>query len=162
MSLTDSLRNTMTKLTIYYSIQNGGDGSAYPIFMDTRKLAEWDQNHLDEGWGEDCWGELDIMYDYQITIEKVLTTISYYLYKELDDWWDAEDRAEFESEFFPDGLPKFKARILGGCDRYYYVFVDDVRQYRARGWNRETKKLEISEAGLVKFQKTLDGLGHND
>ncbi len=54
MNLTDNLRNTMTKLIIYYSIQNGGDGSAYPIFLDSRKLAEWDQDPMcadGEGWG---------------------------------------------------------------------------------------------------------------
>jgi len=34
------------KFVIHYSVQNGGDGSAYPQFMESSKLAEWDQNHM--------------------------------------------------------------------------------------------------------------------
>ncbi len=100
------------------------------------------------------------MSESPITVEKVLSTIGYYLYKELDEWWSDADKSAFESEFFPDGLPNFKALIQNSCDQYYYVFVDGIQQYKERGWSR--KKFEISEAGLVKFQKTLDGLGHND
>lgn len=37
------------KLTIYYSVENGGDGSAYPRLFDTEKLAEWHQNNQYEG-----------------------------------------------------------------------------------------------------------------
>jgi hypothetical protein len=41
----------MNKKVIYYSIRNGGDGSAYPYFYESEELAEWDQEHLTEGWG---------------------------------------------------------------------------------------------------------------
>ena len=149
------------KLRIYYSIQNGGDGSAYPEFMDTRGLAEWDQDHMVEGWAETCWGELDIVSDSPITIEKVQSTIGYYLEKEVDDWWESGNKTAFEAEFFPLGVPKFEAKILEGCDQYYYVFVDGVQHYKERGWNRETG-FEISVGGLEEFQKTLDKLSHNE
>ena len=42
----------MYKLTLWYSVQNGGDGSAYPSFFETKELAEWDQDNQDEGFGE--------------------------------------------------------------------------------------------------------------
>ena len=35
-------------MKIWYSVLNGGDGSAYPVFMTTKELAEWDQDHMDE------------------------------------------------------------------------------------------------------------------
>lgn len=39
------------KLKIFYSVQNGGDGSAYPKLMESKELAEFDQEYMDEGWG---------------------------------------------------------------------------------------------------------------
>ena len=51
------------KLTIYYSIDNCGDGPAYPRLYDTKELAEWHQEHLDEGWGEPCTGEIVVEGD---------------------------------------------------------------------------------------------------
>ncbi len=149
-------------LRIYYSIQNNGNGSASSKFMDSRELAEWDQDHLDEGWGDESWGELDMVSATPITVEKVMSTIGYYIWKETDEYWTYTDRDEFESKFFPSGLPKFEARMLEGCDKYYYVFVAGVQHYRERGWSRKAKKFEISEAGLVKFQKTLDKLGQHE
>lgn len=51
------------KLTLYYSVQNGGDGSAYPQFMESLELAEWDQDHASEGWGESCTGSITLESD---------------------------------------------------------------------------------------------------
>jgi len=31
----------MHKLTLYYSVSNGGDGSAYPQFCETEAIAEF-------------------------------------------------------------------------------------------------------------------------
>ena len=45
---------------IWYSVENSGDGSAYPIFMESKELAEWHQRHLFEGWGEECIGCLTL------------------------------------------------------------------------------------------------------
>jgi hypothetical protein len=59
------LRNT------WYSIQNGGDGSAYPLFFRTEAEAERDQaihngelpdedgEFAQEGWAESCYGKVD-------------------------------------------------------------------------------------------------------
>lgn len=53
----------MARLTLYYSVSNGGDGSAYPQWFETRELAEIDQelqSMFGEGWGESCTGEIVI------------------------------------------------------------------------------------------------------
>ena len=44
------------KTEFWYSVENGGDGSAYPIFMESRELAVIHQKYLIEGWGEECIG----------------------------------------------------------------------------------------------------------
>lgn len=49
----------MKKVTVWYSIQNGGDGSAYPAWFLTEKEAEKDQIDMDEGWGEPCIGSVE-------------------------------------------------------------------------------------------------------
>jgi hypothetical protein len=45
--------------TVYYSVSNCGDGSAYPQFFDEADLADAHQEYIvTEGWGEDCVGTL--------------------------------------------------------------------------------------------------------
>jgi hypothetical protein len=63
------------KKRLYYSIQNGGDGSAYPRWMESEELAEWDQRHMDEGWGEPCCGYLEVESDSEITFNEEITTV---------------------------------------------------------------------------------------
>lgn len=64
------------KTTIWYSVENGGDGSAYPIFYETEKLADWDQNQQEEednGWAEHCVGCLTIEHYGPMSVDKVIT-----------------------------------------------------------------------------------------
>ncbi len=49
----------MEKIKIWFSIQNGGDGSAYPDWFLTEEEAENDQENMDEGWGEPCTGMVE-------------------------------------------------------------------------------------------------------
>jgi hypothetical protein len=63
------------KKRIYFSIQNGGDGSAYPRWFESEELAEWDQRHMDEGWGEPCCGYVEAQSDSEITFNEEITTI---------------------------------------------------------------------------------------
>ena len=49
----------LVKVTIWYSIQNGGDGSAYPSWYLTEEDAERDQEDMMEGWGESCTGRVE-------------------------------------------------------------------------------------------------------
>jgi hypothetical protein len=59
---------SQNKLVIYWSIQNGGDGSAYPEFFETRELAELDQEYMGEGWGEPCVGWMTLESYSPITV----------------------------------------------------------------------------------------------
>ncbi len=49
----------MKKITVWYSITNGGDGSAFPTWFLTEQEVEYDQDNMDEGWGEPCYGEVE-------------------------------------------------------------------------------------------------------
>lgn len=46
----------MEKVDVYFSIVNGGDGSAYPTWFLTGIEADEHQENMDEGWGEPCIG----------------------------------------------------------------------------------------------------------
>ena len=96
------------KTIIYYSVQNGGDGSAYPLFLESKEVAEWDQDNMSEGWGEFCTGELVIEHDGPIKIEDVGSNFKYYL-RILDRSYEysAEKILDFKEKFFPNGVPEF-------------------------------------------------------
>lgn len=49
----------LTKIIVWFSIQNGGDGSAYPDWFLTEEEAEYDQENMYEGWGESCIGSVE-------------------------------------------------------------------------------------------------------
>lgn len=49
----------LEKIVVWYSIQNGGDGSAYPDWFLTESESERDQEDMDEGWGEPCTGSVE-------------------------------------------------------------------------------------------------------
>jgi len=82
----------MHKLTLYYSVSNGGDGSAYPQFSLNEELVDIHQeiqNELHgEGWGEPCTGSIELesespikVSQSQISITKasLLETVEYYI-----------------------------------------------------------------------------------
>lgn len=49
----------MNKVVVYYSIENGGDGSAYLDWYETQEDAEFAQEYQYEGWAEDCSGSVE-------------------------------------------------------------------------------------------------------
>jgi hypothetical protein len=61
------------KTEFWYSVENGGDGSAYPIFMESKELAELHQKYMDEGWGEECIGRETIESDGPVKMVGVVT-----------------------------------------------------------------------------------------
>lgn len=61
----------MKKIVVWYSIQNGGDGSAYPNWFLTEELAEEDQDNMYEGWGESCTGSVETFEGSDIHQEAV-------------------------------------------------------------------------------------------
>ncbi len=58
---------------IWYSVRNGGDGSAYPVWMESEELAELDQKWMDESWGECCNGCLKIESQHDIKVLNMVT-----------------------------------------------------------------------------------------
>lgn len=79
---------------IWYSVQNCGDGSAYPRFMESKELAELDQDYMDEGWGESCTGCISIESDTPITIKNSVLTVEE-LIKDIEGDYEPND------EYFP-------------------------------------------------------------
>lgn len=80
-------------MKVYYSVQSGGDGSAYPRFSLSDELVEIDQeieSEFREGWGEPCTGfielesdsDIKILYpkmENMITKESLIKGLEYYL-----------------------------------------------------------------------------------
>ena len=93
------------KTKIWYSVENCGDGSAYPKFMESEVLAELDQDHMDEGWGETCIGCITIEHDGNITIKEKVATVE----SEIADMlkYDKPGDEYFETERY-EALLKLK------------------------------------------------------
>jgi len=140
------------KLTLYYSVESGGDGSAYPKWFDTEELAEWHQDHLDEGWGESCTGTIVVEGD-NLQCKELQSKESYYLYLRLEGYDNSNKVNEFREAFFPDGLPEFTVKIFDS--NYYGVFMEDrllhkkfaypEKKTNAKGVKRVTEELATGE-----------------
>lgn len=54
-------KDVLEKVVVWYSIQNGGDGSAFPIWFLTADEADAHQEEMNEGegWGEPCLGSVE-------------------------------------------------------------------------------------------------------
>jgi hypothetical protein len=110
-------------LTLHYSIRSGGDGSAFAAFVESKELAQWDQDHQIEGWGETCLGEIKLESDSPITTTKEITTAASYLVNLIDG--ECDETKEFLAEFFPNGRPVFTVQteaIPGEKPTYKYVY----------------------------------------
>jgi len=86
--------------------------------FDTEELAEWHQDHLDEGWGESCTGTI-VVKGQDLSCEELQTKEGFYLELLLDGYGldVSEELADFVKQFFPNGLPTFTVQIF---DEYYY------------------------------------------
>ena len=139
----------MEALTIYYSVSNGGDGSAYPHWFESMELAEWDQEHMYEGWGESCTGSITVesMSAIKLADGQTLNTKESYLIEDLDP----EDLEEFKNEFFPNGLPTFEVKENGPTSNEDYIYVDiyaDGELVVERKFTRKDKDLKEMENNL--------------
>lgn len=74
------------ELKLHYSVQNGGDGSAYPEFFESAELARLDQENMDEGWAEDCDGTITLKSDSPITCDESITTLEDLIERMEEDW----------------------------------------------------------------------------
>jgi hypothetical protein len=89
------------KKVLWYSVHNGGDGSAYPVFMETEKQVIIDQDNQDEGWGEPCYGNVVLESDSEITVVSHVLTVVDQL-KELED----EYNEDYVQEYIKQGKYK--------------------------------------------------------
>lgn len=151
------------ELTLHYSVRNGGDGSAYPRFMESEELAEFDQENMTEGWGESCTGSINLESDSPIIIKDEITTKESYLIDMLgyDDF--GNKAAKFVKEFFPNGLPNFVVTTeLSGNTEYLYniVWVDGKKVAKEFKQNKDSG--EKFESFLNGLQKKADSYVIND
>ena len=128
-------------MKIFYSVQNCGDGSAYPWFFTTEELSEWDQEHMEDGWGEMCVGDLEIGPG---PCPEARDVVSYWLrmIDEGHEIWDLRD--EYLEKFFPNGLPQFHVAIID--ENFYSINVDDKQKGRAfqhPGLTSDTGRLDL-------------------
>lgn len=97
-------------MKLYYSVQNAGDGSAYPRFMESAELTEWDQDKdRSNMWGEPCTGEIVLEGDnIKVTYPNIITKESYYYDIYLDEYTERseEERQEFINKFFSGKEPE--------------------------------------------------------
>jgi hypothetical protein len=63
------------EVTLYFSIQDGGDGSAYIMLMESAALCRIDQEFL-EGWGEDCSGSITLLSNSPVLIQDDIVTLA--------------------------------------------------------------------------------------
>ena len=143
-------------MNIYYSVENCGDGSAYPRFFATSELAEWHQEHLDEGWGETCTGSIKVEGE-GIICSEALTAVGYYLELLDDGCYDDDDETrvkEFVAEFLPDGIPTFTLTVKN--ENYWNIVADGLvvvgKKFAHPEMTEEARlkaEAEINEFGLT-------------
>ena len=134
----------MTKHTIHYNVQNGGDGSAYPRFFNSAKLAAWDESRAQDGWGEPSVGSLDIDSDGPIKVSKLTTPESYL----VELWSHEEEAATFVAEFFPAAFPHFTTESTPTTDPYHYIEVSADGAPVGRTFQRITRTAEMVAEAL--------------
>lgn len=132
----------------YYSVTNGGDGSAYPHWYESQELADWDNDHQSEGWGETCTGCIEFtgeaLFDIQ-TKEGYLLD----LYLGKDDNFE-----EFMEDFFPNDVPEFTVNILD--KNYYGIYFNNKLVHKEFQYPGET-----SEESMLKLKESLNQLNSN-
>ena len=141
----------MHKFTVYYSVGNGGDGSAYPQWMESQELVDWDQDHMTEGWGEPCNGSVTFTSESEIVPSfEILTKEGYYLDKTQgwDEFGSDKEREEYMELFFADGLPKMDVQIID--ENYFMVSVDGKDVYKSYSGNG------TSDKRAAKLQKEIN------
>jgi hypothetical protein len=74
----------MAKLTLWYSVGNGGDGSAYPRWFESERLTEMDQDLMEEGWGECCNGSITVEGENMKVVGTRVTTAEEFIKNTLD------------------------------------------------------------------------------
>lgn len=64
----------LEKTIVWFSIENCGDGSAYPKWFLTEDESEYDQENMDMGWGECCNGSVETYVGSDIHKQAVINS----------------------------------------------------------------------------------------
>lgn len=141
--------------TIYYSVQNGGDGSAYPRFMESKELAEWDQDHMSEGWGESCTGSITLEFDSPIFCKDKVLTKEEFLWDYYINGYNPnmEEAKEFFEKFFGD--QKISVSVIDSDKEtnskdYYYARII-INNSSFDQFCKKSQTLEQIEDEIINF-----------
>lgn len=98
----------MKTLILYYSVSNGGDGSATPEFTTSKEVADIHQEivNFDEGWGEPCTGSIKLTSESEIKVDKN-DLINVEEMKER-----LEEIAENDGQYYASGTVKKAKKLL--------------------------------------------------
>jgi len=88
----------------WYSVRNDGDGSAYPVFMESKALCEIDQYFMEEGWGESCIGFKIIVSNEPVTMKYIKTVDS-----EIEELKEHAEIGDIYNSIKREVLKKLKA-----------------------------------------------------
>ena len=99
------------KTTLWYSVRNGGDGSAYPVLMESQAQCEIDQRFMDEGWGEPCHGCFMVESEDTVTITSEVVTVAAQR-KEVEDELNEDYMKEYKSKGkYPDWFDRLEGHL---------------------------------------------------
>jgi hypothetical protein len=132
-------------MKVYYSIINGGDGSAYPHWYESQELADWDNDHQSEGWGETCTGSIEFTGEALFDIKTKEGYLVNLFMKEDENF------EEFKEDFFPNEIPEFTVNILN--KNYYGIYFNDKLVHKQFQYPGETSDKKMQE--VVKFLEQL-------
>lgn len=140
-------------MEIYYSIVPDGAGSAYLNLYESQELVDWEQENLDEGWGESAEGRIAIN-GTDISCDDVITKEGFFLRMLLDDAEEEHRMDDFLEQFFPDGFPSFNVKIVG--DRDYGIFIDGQLVFKDFAYPEKTATEEGAERTFTKINDFLN------
>lgn len=110
----------MKEFKLAYSIHNGGDGSASLRFMESLELAEWDQDHMfDDGWGEQCCGEIVLTSESPIICTEKLATKEQFLIDLVHS--NSNYLEDFIEIFYPKGIDNY---FQVSKEEHYLIVTD--------------------------------------
>jgi len=76
----------LVKVVVWYSIEGGGDGSAYNNWFLTQNEASQNQEDQEEGWGEECIGSVETYEGSDVFLKATEARLTSELQDILDEY----------------------------------------------------------------------------
>lgn len=146
----------MKLMKIYYSVSNGGDGSAYPHFFESEVLANIHQEYQSEGWGESCTGDLEIP-ECDVALLPDVDTKESCLFEMIKNLEGKSLNGEDYRDDFIALFSKVPQIINIVKDTYWYVYFNTGTK-PAKYWNYGNKKTQEDLQDLIDefFNKEIE------